>query len=114
MIEGARKWIGEGLDRPMAVQQATDQYLEAEDTLASWLEECCELRGNFRTSRADLFISWKGWADRGGEFAGTQKQFFEKLENRGFHPRKEHGGVRIFIGLRLRPIEGETEPDLYG
>lgn len=113
MIEGARKWVEEGLDRPMAVRQATDQYLEAEDTLASWIEDRCELGANFRAPRGALFASWKGWAERAGEFVGTQRQFYERLESRGFEASKIEG-ERLFKGLRLKPIEEEKPCDLYG
>jgi putative DNA primase/helicase len=112
MIEGARKWHEEGLERPMAVRNATNDYLDAEDTLATWLDECCDLNANYRVARTRLFASWKVWAERGGEFVGSQKQFFEKLENRGFQPWKDGGGMHFFIGLRL--IEGDLQFDYNG
>ncbi|MEJ0093208.1 MAG: phage/plasmid primase, P4 family [Methylocella sp.] len=112
-IEGARKWCEEGLDRPAAVSGATNDYLEAEDTLATWLDECCELNANYRTPRAQLFASWKAWAERGGEFVGSQKQLFEKLENRGFQPSKDRDGTRTFLGVRLKLTERGEHCDLY-
>jgi putative DNA primase/helicase len=42
MIEGCRSWQDQGLDPPEAVTEATEAYLEAEDAMGAWIEECCE------------------------------------------------------------------------
>jgi putative DNA primase/helicase len=112
-IAGALKWQSEGLKRAAAVRNATAEYLEAEDTLATWIEERCELRSDYKASRTILFASWKAWAERGSEFVGSAKQFFEKLENRGFQPFRDASG-RFFVGIRLRADEDEKwQPNLY-
>ena len=87
----------------MAVQEATDEYLAAEDTFAAWLEECTEPAAEwaFETS-ADLFASWKTWADQAGEQAMTRKSFAEILQSRGFPSKRKAGGHRGFNGIRLR------------
>lgn len=41
MIEGCLQWLDIGLNPPRAVQAATDIYLNEEDSLAQWIEECC-------------------------------------------------------------------------
>jgi putative DNA primase/helicase len=52
-----------------------------------------------------LFFSWKGWADRSGEFAGSTKRFAQNLETRGFERMRRNEG-RGFQGLRT--IQSET------
>jgi putative DNA primase/helicase len=42
MIEGCLAWQREGLSPPQAVVAATEDYLESQDSMAAWLEECCE------------------------------------------------------------------------
>jgi putative DNA primase/helicase len=63
MIEGCLKWQAEGLRRPQVVLDATSAYLEAEDAVAAWIEERCELGPNNWETSAKLFSSWKEWAE---------------------------------------------------
>ena len=104
MIEGCLMWQAEGLRPPEAVISATAAYLEAEDALAQWIEDCCYREPSW-ASVTELFNSWKVWADRAGELGGTLKRFSQKLEDRGFEKQRRKDG-RGFIGLRLRQPEG--------
>jgi putative DNA primase/helicase len=107
-IEGCLKWQAEGLNTPQAVTNATATYLEAEDAIAAWLEERCELGASNWETSANLFASWKGWAELNGEFVGNRKQFAEKLETRGIQPKKNSSqGGRGYQGIGLIKIEPE-------
>jgi len=52
MIEGCLKWQAEGLDPPQSVIEATNTYLENEDTFATWIEERCELKPSYTDTSA--------------------------------------------------------------
>lgn len=104
-IDGCIAWQREGLRPPSTVQAATEEYLEAEDALALWIEECAEEDPNAWEASGSLFASWKGWADRAGEFAGSQKRFSNILQERGFTPKRGTAGIRGYLGLRLPPSE---------
>jgi putative DNA primase/helicase len=107
MIEGCLKWQAQGLNPPQVVLDATAAYLAAEDAIAAWIEERCELNANAWETSAKLYASWKSWAELNGEFAGNRKQFAEKLETRGIEPRKlPKKGGRGYQGIGL--IEAET------
>lgn len=41
MIEGAQKWLRDGLKAPAAVDKLTREYFAAEDEFAGWLSACC-------------------------------------------------------------------------
>jgi putative DNA primase/helicase len=43
LIQGCLSWQASGLRPPQAVQEATAAYLEAEDAIAAWIEERCEI-----------------------------------------------------------------------
>jgi putative DNA primase/helicase len=100
MIEGCLNWQKEGLNPPNAVTAATQEYLESEDAMTCWLEDKCERSEQFTTASADLFASWKNWADAAGEPVGSQKRFSQKLEERGFEKIRTRYG-REFRGLRI-------------
>ena len=93
-------------DPPLAVRVATDAYLEDEDTFAGWMAEHCEIeRTNDwkRASSAALFADWTGYAKAAGEEAGTRKSFAERMRRKGFEPHKGTGGVREYLGIRIKP-----------
>jgi putative DNA primase/helicase len=106
MIEGCLRWQEAGLAPPAAVVAATTEYLANEDTLAAWLEECCELDPNAFASRTTLFASWKAWTERSREHTGSATRFYERLETRdGVRASQKREGsapVRGFFGLVIR------------
>ena len=108
MIEGCLDWQANGLVRPDVVQAATDSYFGDQDLLGQWLDECCDADpgNNHKWDRsADLFSSWRAYAEKAGEREGSAKSLSEALQKRGFVKGKGTGGVRIFRGLRLRHVQ---------
>ena len=101
MINGCLQWQANGLQRPEAVKAATASYLEAEDGFAAWIEDCCEPDPNAWENRSKLFENWSAWATKAGEYIGSQKQFIQTLEARGYSSSRRNYG-RGFKGLRLR------------
>ena len=100
MIVGALAWQAQGLCPPGAVTSATRLYLEAEDALSAWIDECCKHDPNAWTTISVLFASWRAWADQAGEQQGTRKRFIQNLETRGFsYERKKYG--RGIAGIRI-------------
>jgi putative DNA primase/helicase len=103
MIDGCAEWQGEGLAKPEAVQKATDEYLAAEDAIATWMAEKCNAGPNCYATSADLFASWKRWADFAGEPAGSQKSLSQTLLDRGYKQRRQGGTGRWgFEGIAPR------------
>jgi putative DNA primase/helicase len=101
-IAGCLEWQEHGLAPPEAVTAATGSYFEAEDAIAAWIDERCHRRPNAWESSSRLFSSWRAWADKVGESAGSMKRFVQCLENRGFKWRRQANG-RGFDGLALLP-----------
>jgi len=99
-IEGCLAWQRDGLAPPESVLAATANYLEGQDAIAAWIDECCERDSDAWESRADLYASFKAWAERTGEFVLPQRRFLDALETRGVTPgRRNTGGG--FFGLQL-------------
>lgn len=103
-LEGCQQWQRVGLAPPASVRAATEHYLSDQDSIAAWIEEACDLGPNYQDRSAVLFASWKTWAERAGEFAGSNKRFTEQLESRGFWRVRSNSGA-LFQGLRLRPTD---------
>jgi putative DNA primase/helicase len=88
------------LAAPAAVTTATEAYLEAEDAVAAWLDECCQRDQNAWEPTSALFANWSAWAEKAGEYVGSQRRFGERLESRSITPLRRHEG-RGFTGVRL-------------
>jgi putative DNA primase/helicase len=100
MIDGCLAWQRDGLNPPAAVREATKEYLEAEDALATWMAECGTPDPDAWVSRAALFVSWSVWARTAGEPTGSQRAFVHKPEDR-LKPHRTANG-RGFKGLKIR------------
>lgn len=100
MVAGCLEWQRIGLAPPKAVLDATAAYLDAEDAVAAWIDEECARDPDAWATSAALFASWKGWAERAGEFVGSAKRFAQNLETRGYEYRRTRTG-RGFVGLRV-------------
>jgi putative DNA primase/helicase len=100
MIDGCVAWQKDGLAPPAAVTQATEDYLQGEDAIKRWLEECCAEVANEWTDIGTLFHCWKQWAEASGEFAGSSKLFSQRLEEQGF-VRSRTNKDRGFQGLTI-------------
>jgi putative DNA primase/helicase len=113
-MDGCLEWQREGLNPPAVVTDATRAYLESEDAITLWVEDCTEPDANGWEPTGILFASWKRWAERAGEFVGSQKRFSGLLEERGLKRHRQPGtGTRGYYGLRVAPVEdasGRWEP----
>ena len=112
MIDGCLAWqSGKGLKHPVVVTKATDEYLQAEDTIKLWLDECCRLEKDAWTSSKMLYAKWKSWAESYGEKVGNSKAFSQKLQSLGF-ARKRGGSNRDkgFEGLTVYEPVAEPQP----
>ncbi len=110
MIAGCLDWQERGLAPPEAVRTATDEYLETEDAMSTWIAECCETLGTHYATSGELFASWKAWAERAGEFAGSQKRLSQNLQARGFEPKRQAGTGRMgFLGISVVKLDGPQD-----
>jgi putative DNA primase/helicase len=100
MIDGCLAWQKEGLNPPEVVISATNNYLEAEDVFAAWMDERCEADQQAWETSSALFSDWLAYANNAGEEPGSRRRFAERLTARGFQSKKNNN--RGFSGLRLR------------
>lgn len=102
MVRGCIEWQRSKLLPPAAVVEATEKYLDEEDTFKAWFEECCARDAGAFTPTAWLFNSWKMWAKRSNEWEGPQKKFTQRLVSEGFASEKS------------RPASGKKDSPRWG
>lgn len=109
-IQGCLDWQRQGLNPPLSVCDATANYLDSEDTIGRWLDDRCVMERNYWTPTGFLFADWRAWSSENGEHEGSQKQFSQRLEARGFQ-RQRTSRAKGFRGVGLR---SGVVPDVPG
>ena len=79
MVEGCLAWQRHGLQPPESIRQATEGYFAAEDSLANWIEDCCDVKIGASANRTALFKIWQNWCLSTNERAGTASEFYYAL-----------------------------------
>jgi len=111
MIEGCISWQREGLNPPLSVLKATNEYLDDQDSLGRWLsDECIQGEGLF-TSSKDLHAAYSKWCEETKESGLKLRQFVMQLKGRGFVSFQDSraAGRRSLKGLALREFESPPE-----
>ena len=117
MIEGCLEWQEHGLQRPESVTAATADYFSDQDLVGQWLADKGTVEpGNEHRweTAADLFKSWKDYAEAAGEKPGTAKSLASKLARQGLRraEKKLEGKARkVWLGVTL--TKPETWSDAY-
>lgn len=99
-MDGSKIWYEQGLQPPKVVTQATADYLASEDSISLWLQDCCATESTAWEPSADLWRSWKAWAEHANEEVGTRKRFGQALVDHGLNGERRHAG-RGHLGVRL-------------
>jgi putative DNA primase/helicase len=125
MLEGCAKWQAEGLNPPECVLAATSDYLNSEDTVGLWLSDKCVTPDSYKddevrykaanvkpvrdaqTTLAELFKSWKDYAEANNFPPKNNKFLAQQLVSRGFEKDKDRRGA-FLKGLRLKTREEQV------
>jgi len=110
VIEGAKKVIDIDFKIPLpkCVSDAIEAYKRENDWLGHFLEDKCELGGNFREKSSDLYVAYRNYCAETNEFVRSTTDFYAAIENAGFKKIKPKG--RSFItGLQLKVDDGDFE-----
>ena len=100
LIQGCLEWQDCGLGVPERIAGATDSYLESEDTIGAWMEECCERHRD--TLGSSLYRSYADWCESNGDNAFGRRRWSDALVEKGFQLRKGAAGARLVCGLNLK------------
>jgi P4 family phage/plasmid primase-like protien len=91
-------------DVPASVQAAIEEYRSKVDTIATFVDEACEVRLDYSVTRAALYEGYRDWCGRNGRMPVAQQTFAPRLRQL-LHGRVEEGWVhkaRVWKGLRIR------------
>ncbi len=101
-VRGCLEWQRSGLGEPEEVRSATNEYRVEQDSVASFLNECCVVNGEVRAKAAALLDSYQRFS---GDRDMTATMFGRKLRERGFRDDRGTGGCRFWRGIGLLQSE---------
>ena len=104
MLRGWEAWQGQGLAPPPKVLAASSAYFSDEDTIGTWIAECCDTGTSAYATLQELYPSWKNFAETRGEWVGPSKRLAKALDARPALVREMDGTTRRagWRGLRVR------------
>ena len=68
--------------------------------MSAFLEDCCDI-GSFTEKSGELYIQYRAYCDRMGEFIRSTTEFYTELSNRGYEKKKTKTGAIVY-GLQLK------------
>ena len=103
IINGAKKVIDKDfhLTQPKVVRDAIDSYRNQSDWLGMFLEDCCDVDPGYEAASGELYVQYRAYSQRMGEFARSTAEFYTALETAGFTKVRKKNG-RFIKGLRLK------------
>lgn len=102
LIRGCVDWqVCAGLGKPDSVTASVETYLEGEDSLAAFIDDCAERDAQSRELSGTVYRRYRAWATNTGEYVMSQKKLIQALRLRGFGPVRSNSG-RMVTGLRLK------------
>jgi putative DNA primase/helicase len=108
IVEGARMYLADGLVPPKKVTEATSEYRDEENLIASFVAEQCETAEGYEVAASVLYAAWRHWCEASNEEPGTQNAFGRRLSDlrddsgQPLYPTKATAAARVRLGLRLR------------
>lgn len=105
-VEGCIKWQREGMTEPACVLEATKEYRQEMDLIASFVEQCVIIDYTAdKVMARDLFNVYSKWAKENNEYEMSSKKFFTEITKK--LPEKGRNGKGIYY-TRIKLSEYAT------
>ena len=101
ILDGCLMWQKEGLNPPLSVQAAVENYHREMDVISRFLDDCCEAVAYETVSAADLYAAYKRWCYDNTEYCMPSVKFGKEMCAR-YERVRGTGGARKYRGLRLK------------
>jgi putative DNA primase/helicase len=99
-LMGCLLWQQEGLDPPERVKSATQEYRSEMDTIAQFLDECCNEGNGLSVMAKQLYERYSEWCRENGLNPLNSTNLGREMVSRGFNRvHKEFGNAYEGIGI---------------
>src|SRR6266545_3608418 len=105
-VEGLRRLMGRGhFDLPASVLAANADYRGKVDTVAAFVDECCELALDRSVTRSRLYDAYRDWCQTNGRHPVSQQNFTTRFKE-VYRAELEAGEIEERIGRGVRRWQG--------
>lgn len=111
-IDGCLEFQRDRLMPPLAIMEATKDYLQAEDTLLQWVDECCTDTEGQKERSSVLYKNYSHWCERVGEHPHSAKRWLSNIREKGYEVRRLDG-YNTVQRLKLRAAEENVPPSWH-
>ncbi|WP_279175093.1 phage/plasmid primase, P4 family [Parasutterella excrementihominis] len=110
VIEGAKRYMREGLALPNRLDSALKTWRGEEDIVGTWIDENLEkTEVEEAVSMKDVYANFKHWAIECGADKHTSAWLVRRLKEKGFEIKRGTGNVAFAYGMKLREEEEVLE-----
>ena len=102
-VQGCLKWQREGLKAPSKILDASKEYRNEMDVLENFIDDCCLKGDGFQAPAAELFQTYKKWAEENSEYSMPKQKFGQQMKMKHEYVKNRDG--RFYLGLRIHTIE---------
>lgn len=109
IVEGAKIFHDAGckLAIPDRVLAATGEYIEEEDWLGQYADECCVTEEGAQAYGGELYNAYQRWAEARGDYVRRGNDFARALATAGYAKKRTKSGI-VWFGLRLKTEADES------
>lgn len=118
LLEGAVRYLEDGLTIPPEIQAATDSYRHDMDPVGEFISACVESAPGEDVTARDMYLAYVAWCHANSVKPYAERGFASIMTQKDF--KKETGRIRKYKDLRLKDVPDDPEvkekysPGLYG
>ena len=105
-VDGFLEWQRIGLSEPTIIKEQRDEYRVEMDSIAMFVEECCEVNPLQKIKASKLFNAYDNWAKENHQHIMSSTKFGREMAKR--YERKKYQGNRFYYGIN---ISNETKQE---
>lgn len=114
-VRGCLEWQRQGLNPPVTVLAATQEYRADMDVFGRFLDECCVRKPTAIAHARALKAAYDAWCEETGEYKQSQHRLGKYLDEQGFKKGRDGRGATIWIGFGITLSEpSEPSEGLFG
>lgn len=105
-IEGYKLYRKEGMNEPIAINNATKEYRADSNILRLFFDDCCIINDGEKCYSKDLYSKYEQWCIESKEtnHYNSLRKFTSAMKEQGFKTIKGSGNQTIIMGININEI----------
>lgn len=83
LLDGLKQYGAFGADVPQTCRDELTEYMDNNDVLGEFIEECCEWFDGAKSNGIDIYTRYSEWSKERGHGTLSARSFYDKLRDKG-------------------------------